>query len=428
MRVASAVAIALATLSGCRDGGGGSAPPPAAEAGAPAPATSQAAGPSRGPRTTSPAIALQNLDAQIRGAEELAAREGAGVARQATLVSLLLDRGTFLGRFADLERALDVAEGAVKGAPAQPKALALRAKARAALHHFREALDDLAKAEALGEPPGALEGARAAILEALGRYDEALPLRRKAREAWANVSSLGTEAALAGEMGQTAEAERLFGEALKAYREVSPFPAAWLSFQHGMMWERAGELDRARQLYEDAHARLPLYAHAAAHLAALSPPSRAVEILGPIVESSDDPQYAAQLAEATRLAGAGDGAALLERARARFEELEKLHPEAVADHAGWFWLGPGKDPARALALAQKNADARPTAAAYELLVEAATRGGKTDAACGAAERALGLRYPTPKLRDGAARALDVCGKPDQAAAARGRAAEGSKEP
>ena len=90
----------------------------------------------------------------------------------------------------------------------------------------------------------------------------------------------------------------------------------------------------------------------------------------------------------------------------------------MADHAGWFWLGPGKDPARALALAQKNAEARPTAAAYELLVEAATRAGKTDAACAAADRALGLRYPTPKLQDAAARALDACGKPERAAEAR----------
>jgi hypothetical protein len=184
------------------------------------------------------------------------------------------------------------------------------------------------------------------------------------------------------------------------------------------MWERAGELDRARQLFADANARLPLHAHAAAHLAALEPPGRAVALLEPVVTSSDDPQHLAQLAEARQLAGAGDSAALIEKARLRFEELEQRIPLAMADHAAWFWLGPGRDPARAVALARKNAEARPTAAAHELLVEALGQAGQKDEACAAAEQGLKLRYPTPKLLDGASRAFAACGKPDRAAEAR----------
>lgn len=420
MRAARATGVVLLALAACRDGGTGSGPSPSSS-GAPLSSPSSSAAPLTSPgagrrRTTDGALALRNLDAQIQGATRLADQRPTDAGAQEKLIRLLLDRGATLGRIADFEQALTRAEALVKAQPDRSDAYRARASARAALHRFQDALADLDRAQALGAKPAELDATRAGALEGLGRLDGALPLRRRAREAYATIATLGAEAALLGEMGRYEEADQGFARALAVYRDVSPFPVAWVAMKRGLMWERAGELDRARQHLADAHARLPLYAHAAAHLAALEPPSRAVAILEPVARSADDPQILAQLAEARRLAGAGDDAALLEQARRRFEELERRHPLAIADHAAAFWLGAGRDPARGAALAQKNVEARPTAQAHELLVDALGQAGKKDAACAAAEEALKLRYPTPRLLDIARRAFKACDRTDLGAA------------
>jgi hypothetical protein len=48
--------------------------------------------------------------------------------------------------------------------------------------------------------------------------------------------------------GDIDQAQRLFVDAQNRYRDVSPFPLCWLYTQQGLMWMRAGNLPRARQL------------------------------------------------------------------------------------------------------------------------------------------------------------------------------------
>ncbi|HXN30927.1 MAG TPA: hypothetical protein VN894_03655, partial [Polyangiaceae bacterium] len=74
------------------------------------------------------------------------------------------------------------------------------------------------------------------------------------------------------------------------------------------------------------------------------------------------------------------------------------HPEAFADHAAAFYLGLGRDPARALDLAKKNADNRRTEAALDLLMTAALVVGAREQACLAAAQGATLRYATPAFR------------------------------
>ena len=46
-------------------------------------------------------------------------------------------------------------------------------------------------------------------------------------------------------------------DALATYRDVSPFPLAWIAFQRGVMWaEMADRPDLARPLYEEAVRRV----------------------------------------------------------------------------------------------------------------------------------------------------------------------------
>lgn len=242
----------------------------------------------REPVTTSGTIAVTNLHAQIDGMAVRLSRAGAGktqeaplaVAQGAALIDLLNLRGHILGRVADYERAAELAEQLVHVAPEDGTALLARARARATLHRFAEAVADLGAAGRSGADEAALDAERAVVLQALGCYADALALIRTAAERQSDFTTLGALAVLQAERGEVTEAERLFGEARRHYQGTSPFPLAQLDFRRGVMWHREGELDAARSCYEAARRQVPDYAPALGHLAevellrgALRPPS-----------------------------------------------------------------------------------------------------------------------------------------------------------
>jgi len=87
--------------------------------------------------------------------------------------------------------------------------------------------------------------------------------------------------------------------------------------------------------------------------------------------SSDDPDYAAQLARILGEMGRNNEASgwcLL--AANRYDELTAAHPEAFADHAAEFWLGVGNDTPKGLRFAEFNLRVRKTPRAYDLLAQA----------------------------------------------------------
>ncbi len=87
--------------------------------------------------------------------------------------------------------------------------------------------------------------------------------------------------------------------------------------------------------------------------------------------SSDDPDYAAQLARILGENGReGESWHWRGRAAARYDELIASHPEAFADHAAEFWLAAGADPDKALLLAKMNLEVRNTPRARRLLAQA----------------------------------------------------------
>ena len=361
-------------------------------------------------RTTDGAIALGNLDAQIAGLERRDARLPARV--RAQLVDLLSARAQFTGSVADRERALDVAEALVAAQPDDPALRLARARGRAGLHHFAAALADVEAAARLGAPPAVVAAARAGVLQGLGRYDEALALRRAAADAAPTAETLGALAALQAERGEVEAAAATFARARDAYRDVSPFTVAWLLFDEGLMWMRHDRPERARALFAEAHRRLPGYGAAACHLAEveaeLGDVAAAVALLEPLAARSEDPDPAAQLARILAARGDADGARRWgERARGRYDELLARHPDAFADHGAEFYLAAGADPQRGLALAEHNLAVRQTAGAYDLLLDAAEAAGRRDATC-AVHRRLGAGG-TPALRAAGERAASLCG-------------------
>jgi tetratricopeptide (TPR) repeat protein len=328
--------------------------------------------------TTSGTIAMVNLQAQ---ADSLAARvhrassgqaaAAPAVADQAVLIDLLTVRGHVLGRIADYERAAELAEGLAHDAPDDGMALLARAKTRATFHRFPAALADLDAAGRHGADRATLDAERAAILQAVGCYTDALALHRNAAQRRTGFTALSALAVMQAERGQVTEAERLFAEALRSYRGVSPFPVASLDFRRGLMWLGEGNLPLARAWFDAARRRMPAYAPALGHLAevdaALGDRQAAIDRLRPLAVSSDDPDYAASLAGVLRDAGQTQEAGRWRAsAAARYDELVLCHPEAFTDHAADFWLTVGGGTPRGLQLATRNRAMRQMARAYAL--------------------------------------------------------------
>ena len=321
-------------------------------------------------RLTDGTIALLNLQAQIDGLE------GHDTCAEAViLIDLLILRGLILGRVSDYERAAQLADRLVRDAVTDAAAYMARARTRAIFHRFSEALDDLDHADRISpqDTPANLE--RAAILQALGRYDEALTAYEDTADRGGQFEQAGTLAGLWADCGETDAAQHAYLESLCNYRGVSPFPLALLDFQLGTMWMRHGRLDRARACFEAAIRRVPAYAAAQGHLAEveadLGDSETAITRLYPLAAASDDPDYAAQLARILGEMGRHDEAiGWCRMAAERYDALTAVHPAAFADHAAEFWLGVGNDPPKGLRFAEFNLRVRKTTRAYDLVAQA----------------------------------------------------------
>lgn len=293
--------------------------------------------------TTDGDLAVQNLNAQIDTAAKALARLPGQKQMLGTLITFLQTRGQFLGRIDDYEKAGELAETLVQVAPDDPASQLALAGTHSTFHEFERALADLGEAERRGAEHIAVLRSSASILQAQGRLDQAVRMWNSVIATDRGIISLGSAASAHGERGEFDEAERLFDQAIREYRDVSPFPVAWLEFQRGLMWQRAGELSRAEEYFHSAHRRLPSYVAPLDHLAeiriAKGDRRGAIEILITLIALSTNPEYTGDLAE--QLAKNGERAkadSLRIKAREGFEVLLKKHPAAFADHAAHFWL------------------------------------------------------------------------------------------
>jgi tetratricopeptide (TPR) repeat protein len=324
-----------------------------------------------GPRSlTDGSIALLNLQAQIDGLERHDT-----FAETATLIDLLIIRGLILGRISDYERAAGLANRQVGAATTDAAAYVARARTRAVFHRFTEALGDLDDADRMSPHDAAAKRERAAILQAQGRFDEALSTCSAVIDSVGQFERAATLAALWAERGEADTAQRFYLDSLRSYRGISPFPVAVLDFQLGVMWMRQQRLEEARTCFEAAIARVPAYAAAQGHLAEveadLGNPESALTRLYRLAVSSDDPDYAAQLARILGDMGRNDESSVWRRRAAdRYDELTAAHPEAFADHAAEFWLSVGNDTPKGLRFAEFNLRVRKTPRAYDLLAQA----------------------------------------------------------
>ena len=95
------------------------------------------------------------------------------------LSKLLLVRGDVLGRIVDHDRAELIATEAIASSPDAGTALYIRAQLAGRFHRFEEANARLDQALAAGIPRYKIDSERAALLQATGRYEDALILRER---------------------------------------------------------------------------------------------------------------------------------------------------------------------------------------------------------------------------------------------------------
>ena len=329
------------------------------------------------PVTTAGAIALANLEVRIDGYVSRVDGGRPTVGGRVELIELIALRGQLLGSIGDLEQAVALADDLVAQVPSDARSFVARARMRAVFHRFAAALSDLDTAAALGGGSVVLDAERAGLYQALGRYDEALEIRRPAAVANPVFSTLAALALLHGERGELDLAESRFAAASRHYRGTSPFPMAMLEFQRGKLWIENDDHGRARTWIGSAVRRLPAYVPAQGHLAELDADrgdtGAAIARLRPLALSSDDPDYATQLARVLSDAGHTDEARTWrDKAEARYDDLLADHYAAFADHAAEFWLTVGGDSERALALARQNLSLRQTPRARALVRRASS--------------------------------------------------------
>lgn len=361
-------------------------------------------------RTTDGVLAASNLDTLIHAREVAIARDGRWAGERAVLVDLLQTRGQLFGRFEDYDRAEAIATAAVATAPHLPESWLARASNRLTLHRFQEALQDLEPAQQRGGDNDAVEALRASALLAMGRTDEALPLRWHAVQRWASTANLTSLAVTEFAAGDYTQASAHLDAAVRAYHDVAPFPLVFIDFQRALMAEEAGDLDRASNRYHAVLRRLPTHVQAAVHLAALElargHTAEAESALQPF-GASDDPEVLALRADVLEHEQhRGDAEALRAQVDSRYRSLVARHPEAFADHAARFLLT--RDAPRALALARFNLSVRTTPAAYELALAAANAAGDEGQRCQLAREAERLPHPTHRLEALARVARSAC--------------------
>ncbi len=250
-------------------------------------------------------------------------------------------------------------------------------------HRFAEARHHLEQAEIRGAQEEDVSHLRLSIDQACGTdLGRVLEERRQAVTKSGGIEDQVALGALLADLREFSDADRVYKQALRDYRDVSPFSVAWVCFQLGVLWGELVPEPRttcAARWYEKALERLPSYTKARVHLAEIySSCGRAGEAESLLIPalSSGDPEVRWRLADAMAAQGKNvDTEAQMQAARSGFESVLERHPLAFADHGAEFYAGSGNDCRRALELALISGAYRPTLRAFEQAHEMAVSAG-----------------------------------------------------
>ena len=311
-------------------------------------------------------------------------------------------RARLTGDLADYQRALEAADRALGANSTYLAARELRATVLFALHDFAAARDE---AQAVWEAePGALQ-ALAVVGDAsleLGDLDRArsafqtLGERAPSAPAWSRLAHL---AFIEGDLDRAID---LVENAVTATADQpGTEEAAFYAFQLGELYRAAGRAEDAAMAYEDALRILPEHVPATAGLARLREAqglrAEAIALIEGAVARLPQPELLAALGDLYALAGDEVAAerqyALVDRigevAAATGSVYDRQLILFAADHA--------REVGAAVDAAEAALTERQDIYAYDALAWALYAAGRLDEAAAAAEQALALGTPDPRL-------------------------------
>jgi hypothetical protein len=246
------------------------------------------------PSATDGEIATINLESARRRAWARFAKH----ARVPGVVEVVVDNerlaAQFLGELGALDR-LNALASQFARVDNSSRAALVQARVASTVHRFADARDHLARAALMGGPREEIDRHALTIDQACGvKLDAVVAARRRIATASGRLEDLVPLGAVLVDLDQFAEADAVYRQALSSYDGISPFPAAWVCFQLGMLWGElapAPDPNLAVLWYRRAIAYLPGYVKARVHLAEVyasqGQPSDAETLLVPVLSSSD---------------------------------------------------------------------------------------------------------------------------------------------
>ena len=337
-------------------------------------------------QTTDGEIALINLNSVRRRAWSRFDENPQGSGHPESVLEAEQLTAQFAGDVTALDRLSALADHLAR-LDASPRTMLVRAHVASMLHRFSDARAYLDQASRSGAPSPDVERLSLNVDQACGTDLDSVLRQRRASAMSGRLEDLVTLGALLADLSEFDDADLTYRQALRQYRDVSPFPVAWVCFQLGVLWGELvvePELARAEYWYRKAVGCLPCYVKARVHLAEiLAGDGRtrdAEETLLPAI-ASGDPEVTWRLADVLAAAGRhAEAGEALELARSGFEALLEKHLLAFADHGAEFYSGSGNNARRSLELAQINLANRPTLRAFEQAYEMAINAADIDAA------------------------------------------------
>lgn len=376
-------------------------------------------------RPASPELA--ELDARLQ-AQERDAERGRGNWLAWEMVALgYMNRAKLSADYDDYARADRALEHAFQNASPGVGPFLTRARFNHTVHRLQRVgadLDALQHAVLRPDERAAIAHLRADVAFHSGRYDEARRLFEENLARERDVTALVGMAQLLWKTGDFAGAERLVDEASTAADRGDVALRAWVRLVRGTMEIDRGRWDAALAAFRDGLRLQPsswvFQEHVAEVLMFQGHLEESRLMYVDLVERTGDPEFMNALGEIyERQGNAGESRRWVERAREGYARRLRVLPEATAGHAIEFFLA--HDPARAVAVAELNRDARPGGEAQVKLAEAYLGVGRDADARRVVEAVLATPWNTADLHAVAARAFERTGAPARAAEERRRA-------
>jgi hypothetical protein len=338
------------------------------------------------PPTTDGDIAVINLDSARRRSWSRFYQDPLREGIAETVVEHEQLSAQFAGDLTALDRLEFLAKQLSQTDAASARTALIQAQVASMMHRFAKARRHLEQAEIRGAQEADVSRVRLSIDQACGTdLDRVLRERRQRAGKSGGIEDQVALGGLLADLREFGDADNTYRQSLRTYRDVSPFPVAWVCFQLGVLW---GELvpepqvTCAAEWYERALERLPSYTKARVHLAEIylscGREHDAESVLMPAL-SSGDPEVHWRLADVMTVQGK-DADAEMQAARSGFESVLERHLLAFADHGAEFYAGSGNDCRRAFELALVNVANRPTLRAFEQAHEMAVAANDTKAA------------------------------------------------